>query len=349
MARRAVYQVVIYFLCSVILFAALAHALHARVSHRLVLGFELILIIANVFNAWMSIAHARATENAAKLNLRTADLLAIVAPSCMALFYSANADRIPDAGMGALALCGIALFAFGARAWAEASKHWFPRFAGDFYVFLTIGGMYRALNPIIDLVSPQLLDAQLIAVDQRLFGVQASVALERIATPWLTEVLFIAYALFFVWQFSLAGILHLRKNRDFERFMQVLLIFYLLTDTSYTLVPAIGPRFALEHLYQVPLDGVLIGSYIRDAFKDIPMKRDCFPSGHTGVTLLVLITAWRLQARRFFFIMLPFAVLLIFSTVYCRFHYLIDLVCALPMLGAVLLIDSRIDSWRGRK
>src|SRR5881398_3249891 len=58
--------------------------------------------------------------------------------------------------------------------------------------------------------------------------------------------------------------------------------------------------------------------------------RDCFPSGHTATTLLVLTFAYR-HARRFFWAILPVGVLLIAATVICRFHYGIDLLAAVPL------------------
>jgi membrane-associated phospholipid phosphatase len=37
--------------------------------------------------------------------------------------------------------------------------------------------------------------------------------------------------------------------------------------------------------------------------------------------------------------MLPFAALLIFSTMYCRFHYATDVLCALPFVAGVLFLE----------
>jgi membrane-associated phospholipid phosphatase len=61
-------------------------------------------------------------------------------------------------------------------------------------------------------------------------------------------------------------------------------------------------------------------------------KCDVFPSGHTMVAVLVLIVAYQ-RARDAFWWLLPVAVGLVVSTVYCRFHYVVDVIA-----GAVLAI-----------
>ena len=176
------------------------------------------------------------------------------------------------------------------------------------------------------------------AIDQWIFGTQPSIWLERFHHPWLTEILFISYSLFFFWQVALGTLLFLKKRQDFHAYVLLVVAFYLLSYVMYLMVPAIGPRFDLLSQYQYPLTGVFLAKHIEASFIDIPMVRDCFPSGHTGLTLLTLYQAWRSGMKKFFFIMLPFGVLLIFSTVYCRFHYVVDLLCALPFLTGILLL-----------
>ena len=70
-----------------------------------------------------------------------------------------------------------------------------------------------------------------------------------------------------------------------------------------------------------------------------PFMRDCFPSGHTAITLCVLTFAHR-HARTLFWGMLPAALLLITATLAGRFHYGIDVLCAIPMAVAVLLASD---------
>ncbi len=74
-------------------------------------------------------------------------------------------------------------------------------------------------------------------------------------------------------------------------------------------------------------------------------KFDVFPSGHTMMTTVVLLVAFR-RERRIFWILLPFAVGLILSTVYCRYHYVVDVLAGLVLAFVSVPIGDRIyDRW----
>ena len=62
-------------------------------------------------------------------------------------------------------------------------------------------------------------------------------------------------------------------------------------------------------------------------------KTDAFPSGHTMVTLATLLCARR-RARDVFNVLLPIGSLLIAATVLLTYHYLVDLLAAVPFLVA---------------
>lgn len=277
------------------------------------------------------------------VTFRPADLFAISVPLLFGLVIALNARRVPDWAAVSGALVGAALLGVACRLWAAASASRLAQFAGSFYVIVTLWTTYSRLNPLIDLVSPVPYDRDLQAIDAFLFGVQPSVWLEQFQRPWLTEILFIAYALFFFWQLALGILLFLRRDRHaLADYLLTVLMFYMLSYVSYVFVPAIGPRFDLAPFYTQELHGLWLADDIRRSFLHIPMLRDCFPSGHTGLTILVLFHAYKSRARVFFWIMLPCAMLLIFSTVYCRFHYAIDLLCALPFITGILLLKRAL-------
>jgi membrane-associated phospholipid phosphatase len=54
-----------------------------------------------------------------------------------------------------------------------------------------------------------------------------------------------------------------------------------------------------------------------------------FPSSHVGVTTLLMMLALRTRSRRLLFSILPFYVLMCFSTVYIYAHYAIDVLAGL--------------------
>ncbi len=275
--------------------------------------------------------------------LRISDLFAISVPMVLGLVLLSNAERVIDGYSEAAALIGAAVFGFACRTWATRSPRLPAQIVGGFYVMVPLWVLYSRLNPLIDLLSPVPYDRDLQALDHLLFGLQPSVWMEQFHRPWLTELLFWCYLAFFFWQLALGVVLFVRKDKSaFNDFILTVLVFYILSDVMYVLVPAIGPRFALADQYTVPLQGLWYAESLRHTFAINPMLRDCFPSGHTGLTLLVMFHALHKKAHVFFAIMLPFGLLLIFSTVYCRFHYVIDLLCAIPFTTGIYLLQTSL-------
>jgi membrane-associated phospholipid phosphatase len=70
-------------------------------------------------------------------------------------------------------------------------------------------------------------------------------------------------------------------------------------------------------------------------------KYDCFPSGHTEVSLVVLVACWRYWRKAFPFFLAAVSGLLV-GTLYLRYHYGIDIVA-----GALLAwwIVSAFPQW----
>jgi membrane-associated phospholipid phosphatase len=74
-----------------------------------------------------------------------------------------------------------------------------------------------------------------------------------------------------------------------------------------------------------------------DSFEGI--TRDCFPSGHTELTVLVLYYARKFD-RRIFWWLLPFGIGIVLSTVYLRYHYVIDVIAGAVLAGAIVVITT---------
>lgn len=76
-------------------------------------------------------------------------------------------------------------------------------------------------------------------------------------------------------------------------------------------------------------------------------KRDVMPSGHTQIALMVLYLAYRYQKVLFY----PFLFIiigLIVSTVYLRYHYVIDRIVGAVIAAGCLPIALRLPAWWDR-
>lgn len=217
-------------------------------------------------------------------------------------------------------------------------------------VFLTFKEIYFMVRPIrgIDY------DNILIQMDRFIFGTDPTHVLYTIANPYLTELLQIVYATFFFLPVILAIDLMLNNRFDEVKFITFAVVWgFILSYIGYFLVPAIGPRFTLHDFSATnsELPGLFLTNYLREivnAGESIPagtlnpaavVQRDVFPSGHTQMTLIVMYLSIKLKTKsRFFFI--PNGVLLIFSTVYLRYHYVVD------VFGGILFMI--LTMWSGK-
>lgn len=219
----------------------------------------------------------------------------------------------------------------------------------DFSPIVFVITTYQSLGNMIQYLQPDI-DPYLIRIDFFLFGVHPTVWMERWITPWFTDLMSLAYVSYYFLPVILILTLYVRGRRDeFGQVIFILTFGYYLSFIGYILFPAIGPRFTQAHLYTIPLEGSFLTDLVRDTLNAIEHnKRDCMPSGHTQIALMVLFLAFR-HERTIFYIFLPVVSGLILSTVYLRYHYVIDLIAgAIFALGCFLIAPWLYGIWKKR-
>jgi len=209
------------------------------------------------------------------------------------------------------------------------ADHFFHSFSPILFVVV----MYETLGDLIQYLQPDV-DPQLIRIDISIFGVEPTLWMQRWIVPWATDLLSLAYFSYYFLPVVLIVVLYVKgRTAELDRSIFVLAFGYYVSFIGYILFPAVGPRYAMAHLYTVPLEGSFITDFVRDTLNAIEHnKRDCMPSGHTQMVLIVLYLAHRYE-KVLFYILFPIVCALIFSTVYLRYHYVIDL-----FVGAILAI-----------
>lgn len=268
------------------------------------------------------------------------------------------ADLVFLAGFSACALCSALgrsqgweaataiylVLAFGPLPLRALSQRWHSRslhLLADFFPTLSILVSYGHLDPVADAFHLPLADPRLIALDGRIFGLQPSVALAAHVGPWLSDVLMSCYCSYYLWPLLLGILLYLYKGEAaFDHWTLTVAVVVLLNYALYIAVPAIGPRFTLADSFALPVQGALAGPLFR-AFLNSPYHRDCFPSGHTALTLTILWHAFR-HLRPFFWAVLPIGLGVIVATVALRFHYGVDLIAAVPLTVVAYALSQRL-------
>jgi membrane-associated phospholipid phosphatase len=264
-------------------------------------------------------------------NFSPADVLIII--PAVTLLLAKELVHYFFAGKPALATGRESLGEFVRPFW-NIIRDWFP--------FLVILLMYYSLwGDATLLVVTHDRDQALMAIDQRLFGFQASLALQRIISPGLTSWMTFAYFYHIINIPLVACFIYMQRERArFREMMSGLMVVSFLGLLGYLLVPAIGPMFTLRHQYTVPLHQTL-GLMNREVdFMDFArIRRDVFPSMHVAISFVVWLYAYR-NSKKLFFILSPLILSLWLSTLYLRYHYLIDVVAGLILAPLSYLLAN---------
>jgi membrane-associated phospholipid phosphatase len=226
-------------------------------------------------------------------------------------------------------------------------------------ILLTFKQIYFMIKPI----RVYDYDYLFIDIDRWLFGSDPTHFLHQISNPVLTELLQIVYGIFYLLPILL-GLVLLKNKRyvamDFAVF--ILIYGFYLSYLGYFIWPGIGPRFTLHNFSTIneQLPGLFLTNFLRElvnAGESIPagtlnpaevVQRDIFPSGHTMMTLTVMYLSVKLKSRsKYFFV--PVGSLLIFSTVYLWYHYVIDLIGGLVFMIFALWSGKYIFNWWRKK
>ncbi len=227
--------------------------------------------------------------------LHAAVLLAVLASHWLVMHRSVDAARVPRAALNVIALPA----AFTGLCWLLPGVH------------------------------PEPYEYDFLALDRALFGIDVGTLADHLA-PWFVEVLQICYASFYgICALAALGAGLGSGKAAFDRAVLLFAAGFLVSYLGYLLVPTLGPKVVLAFPHDV--QGLWFTQTLRtaiDAGEANPW--DCFPSGHTMMTVTSLIVLWRWNRRWFCWLLLP-SVLLIASTMLLRYHWTIDV-----LVGALL-------------
>ncbi len=228
------------------------------------------------------------------------------------------------------------------------------RFTHAFIPIVCVLLIFNSLGDLIPGIRHRLYDDILIQIDFSIFGVHPTVWLEKFCNSLTTTLLQAAYISYYFTPISLASVLFIRnRKREFETAVFALLLCFYLSYIGYILFPAIGPRFTLNHLQTTDLRAGPLTALVQQTLDGLEHnKTDAFPSGHTAVALVSLFYAGKYREKALFRILIPSVTALIVSTVYLRYHYVIDVIAGIVLAAVTILVApwaQRIfEGWHDR-
>ncbi len=214
-----------------------------------------------------------------------------------------------------------------------------------FYPILFMFITFESFFMILPWFNPHNYDARLAELDFRLLGVHPTVWIERFFHPWLTDLLYVCYFLYFPlpW-FLMVWLATKGKRAELDKTVFVLLLTYYLGYIGYFAVPAMGPRYyePIMRLQTEDLNGLFLSVPIRNLILFFEANKfDAFPSLHAAVTLTVIIMMYRYNKVQFY-IFLPVVIGIFISVIYCRYHYFVDVVAGVLVSLAAVCFGGKI-------
>jgi membrane-associated phospholipid phosphatase len=193
-----------------------------------------------------------------------------------------------------------------------------------------VASCYKEMSILIPPVRGVDYDGWASWLDGRIWGTDPTLWMVRHPCAVITEFLQIQYSLFIPAVLVVAVLLwRQRKIAEFRLYAFLIALGFLASYIGYLAVPVRGPRFFLQNL--PPLKGLWLTDILQSTLDRLESAHyDCFPSGHTELTVLA---CWgsRMVSRKLFYIFLGYTPCIIFATVYLRYHYTIDV-----LAGAIL-------------
>lgn len=252
----------------------------------------------------------------------------------------------------ALAVHGLIRWEAGGRAPA------FVSFLRSYYPILLYTGFFRETEWVNQLLGLTRLDPIVIGWEQSLFGTQPSIRWMQLAPQlWVSEVLYASYFSFYLMIAGLGLWFWWKQPTVFPRFVAVMSFVFYCCYLIYMLVPVVGPRVFFDssperELFLQFSGGVAPTGYpeavqngpfhllMKLIYRNFEARSAAFPSSHVAIALTTLWFSWR-YLRPIRWVHAFVVVLLCLSTVYCRYHYLVDV--GAGILTSVLL--TPLGNW----
>lgn len=220
----------------------------------------------------------------------------------------------------------------GSKIW-HFWRHWYPHL---FFLFC-----FEELGHLVHLVYPGWFDGRLLAADYRLTGVYPTIWLEQFARPALNEFMQFAYITYFLYLVVLGGVLYAKK--DFRGYWAVMTYSAVAYSIGYVIAiffPIESPWFSMAGAWHGELRGGFFTALINLIEHFGRVRGAAFPSEHVAGAMAALWGARR-HLRWLYWVYLPLVLCMMASTVYGRYHYVLDI------FGGI--VTGTLGYWLGRK
>ena len=250
---------------------------------------------------------------------------------------------------------GLVVIHWLIQAHARSKKAGLLDFLRHFYPVLLYTVFFCETGLLNRMFFREYLDPIFARWEQGLFGCQPSVLLMQ-KLPWLavSELFYAAYFSYYIMIGGVGIALFLRSRRQFFHYVSVVSFLFYVCYLIYIFLPVIGSRaffhqvegyslppdtqrLAVTDTYPAAVQAGVMFHVMRWVYRVFEAPGAALPSSHVAVALCTVYFSFR-YLRRIRYVHLAVAILLCVSTVYCRYHYALDVLTGLA--AAAVLIPA---------
>lgn len=269
-------------------------------------------------------------------------------------FHGGRYPSWPWIVLGHVGALGLVHLLIQAAAWFPENK--FVSFLRQFYPILLYTAFYRETEFLNQMLHGGYLDEHFLRLEQRLFGMQPGLEwMLQYPSRWLAELLFAAYFSYYLMIGGVGLVLLWRDRRPFAHFVSVVSFVFYACYTTYIFVPVVGPRIVHRGLVAEPLPADVTPAFDTEApasvqsavmyrvmgwiYDHFEATGAAFPSSHVAVAWCTVYFSF-LYLRRIRHVHVAAALLLTLSTVYGRYHYVVDVLAGLAVAAVLVPVGN---------
>ena len=252
---------------------------------------------------------------------------------------------------------GIALVHALIQSYAAHPRNRALDFFRHFYPVLLYAGLYRETAALNHGLVSGFLDPFFIRLEGRIFGLQPSLAfMDRLPYVGVSELFYAAYFSYYLMIGGVGLALFVRNRRHFFHYVSVISFAFYVCYLVFIFMPVAGPPIFFEEIsgYRLPADvqpavppvfpeAITAGPFYRIMaliYRMFEGPGAAFPSSHVVIAIATVFFSFR-YLRPIRWPHFAVVILLCLATVYCRYHYAVDVVAG--VLTAAVLIP--LGNW----
>jgi len=230
-------------------------------------------------------------------------------------------------------------------------------FLRHFYPVLLYVALFRETGSLNRMFFRDYIDPLAIHCEQALFGCQPSVLfMEKLPYLVVSELFYISYFSYYIMVVGVGIALFVRNRVQFFHFVSVISFVFYICYAIYIFLPVVGPRLFIREIdgYALPMavwelasvhtypDAVTVGPFyniMAVIYELFEAPGAAFPSSHVAVSLCTVYFSFK-YLPRIRIIHLVMALLLCASTIYCRYHYIVDVVGGVITVAILLPLGN---------